>query len=82
MLSSEAVQGCGDAGMEAAEAVIRAGMLQAAPARAAITRRERADGNAPWCAGPLAQPLPAPLRYQYLLEGVEVLDAFTRAEHD
>ena len=40
------------------------------------------DGNAPWCAGPLAQLLPAPLRYQHLLEGVEVLDAFARAEHD
>src|ERR1039457_2978058 len=52
------------------------------PARAAITRRERADGNAPWCAGPLAQPLPAPLRYQHLLEGLEVLNAFARAEHD
>jgi len=31
---------------------------------------------------PLAQPLPAPLRYQHLLEGVEVLNAFARAEHD
>jgi len=34
------------------------------------------------CAGPLAQPLPAPVRYQHLLEGVEVLNAFARAEHD
>jgi len=42
----------------------------------------RANGNAPWCAGPLAQPLPAPVRYQHLLEGVEVLNAFARAEHD
>ena len=33
-------------------------------------------------AGPLAQPLPAPLRYQHLLEGIEVLDTFARAEHD
>src|SRR5713101_4950384 len=40
------------------------------------------DGNAPWCAGPLAQPLPASLRYQHLLEGIEVLNAFARAEHD
>ena len=51
-------------------------------APAAVTRTARADGNAPWCAGPLAQPLPAPLRYQHLLEGVEVLNAFARAEHD
>ena len=51
-------------------------------ARAAITRRAPAEGNAPWCAGPLAQPLPAPLRYQHLLEGIEVLNAFARAEHD
>ena len=28
------------------------------------------------------QPLPAPVRYQHLLEGVEVLNAFARAEHD
>jgi hypothetical protein len=28
------------------------------------------------------QPLPAPVRYQHLLEGVEVLDAFARAEDD
>ena len=32
--------------------------------------------------GPIAQPLPAPLRYQHLLEGIEVLNAFARAEHD
>src|SRR6266849_8811800 len=30
----------------------------------------------------LAGPLPAPLRYQHLLEGVEVLNALARAEHD
>ena len=42
----------------------------------------RADGNAPCCAGPLAQPLPVPLRYQHLLEGIEVLNAFARAEHN
>ena len=73
-----------DADLDALDAAF--GELRAAgwpaPARAAITRRERADGNAPWCAGPLAQPLPAPLRYQHLLEGIEVLDAFARAERD
>ena len=37
---------------------------------------------APGCAGPLAQPLPAPLRYQHLLEGIEVLNALACAEHD
>src|SRR5216683_635950 len=51
-------------------------------ARAAITSPARADGHAPWCARPLARPLPAPLRYQHLLEGVEVLNAFARAEDD
>ena len=39
-------------------------------------------GSAPWSAGPLAQPLPAPLRYQRLLKAVEVLNAVARAEHD
>ncbi len=65
--------------------VIRSSVVEGHPAEVlvrAITRRERADGKAPCCAGPLAQPLPAPLRYQHLLEGVEVLDAFARAEHD
>src|SRR5260370_7553835 len=38
--------------------------------------------SSPWCAGPLAQRLPAPLRYQHLPEGVEVLNALARAEHD
>ena len=47
-----------------------------------LTGRAPADGNAPRCAAPLAQPLPVPFRYQHLLEGVEVLHAFAGAEHD
>src|SRR5258707_15176692 len=45
-----------------------------------VRRGRRAGGHYQEGAGPLAEPLPAPLRYQHLLEGVEVLDAFARAE--
>src|SRR5258708_18520606 len=47
-----------------------------------VRRGRRAGGHYQEGAGPLSRPLPAPVRYQHLLEGVEVLDAFARAEHD
>ena len=75
---------CGRSTMTRSSGGALAGRTWAAggAARAAIARRAPAEGNAPWCAGPLTRPLPAPVRYQHLLEGVEVLDAFARAEHD
>src|SRR5258708_32417858 len=47
-----------------------------------VRRGRRAGGHYQEGAGPLSRPLPAPVRYQHLLEGVEVLNAFARAEDD